>query len=173
MQSHSTPKNAIALHHLTKKYGNFTAVDGISLEIKEGEIFGLLGPNGAGKTTTLTMLATINKPTSGKAEIWGFDTQTQTAQVRQNIGMVFQDPSLDDELTAKENLDFHGRLYGMAPEERERKAMELIKLVDLEEKMNMQVKTFSGGMKRRLEIARAMMHVPNRGFIQKQDFRFV
>ncbi len=102
--------NAIEISSLTKKFNSFTAVDSVALEISEGEIFGLLGPNGAGKTTTISMLATILKPTSGKANVWMHDIIKEKDAVRKAIGIVFQDPSLDDELTGRENLDFHGRL---------------------------------------------------------------
>jgi ABC-2 type transport system ATP-binding protein len=135
--------------------------------VKEGEIFGLLGPNGAGKSTTLSMFATLLNPTKGKATINNFDIVNQRDQVRNSIGMVFQDPTLDDELTAYENLDFHGRLYGVPKEVRKRKIIELLKLVELEERKNSLVKTFSGGMKRRLEIARGLLHEPKVLFLDE------
>ncbi|QQR93172.1 MAG: ATP-binding cassette domain-containing protein [Candidatus Iainarchaeum archaeon] len=158
---------AIVLAGVTKKFGAFTAVNHVSLTIPQGEIFGLLGPNGAGKSTTLSMLATLSNPTHGNAEVWGFDTTTQKDEVRKNIGMVFQDYSLDDELTGFENMDFHGRLFGMTAEERGKRIHELLNLVDLGEKANNQVKTYSGGMKRRLEIARALLHVPKVLFLDE------
>jgi ABC-2 type transport system ATP-binding protein len=149
--------DAIKIKKLTKKFGNFTAVNEISFNIKKGEIFGLLGPNGAGKTTTISMLATMLKPTSGKAFVNGFNIINNQDNVRNSIGMVFQDMTLDDELTAYENLDMHGRLYGVDKEKRKEKGLELLKLVDLEDRKDSLVKTFSGGMKRRLEIARGLL----------------
>lgn len=157
---------AIEISGLTKKFGDFIAVDSISLEISGGELFGLLGPNGAGKTTTLSMLSTIARPTSGSAEVNGFDITEQDA-VRKSIGIVFQDPSLDDELTGKENLEFHGRMYHMPKELREKRIQEVLALVGLEDKAGLQVKTYSGGMKRRLEIARGLMHHPKILFLDE------
>jgi len=160
-------KNVIETNKLTRKFNGFTAVDSVNLQIKEGELFGLLGPNGAGKTTTLSMLSTILKPTSGTAEVNGFDVNMQQDEVRNSIGIVFQDPSLDDELTAYENLDFHGMIYGMPAGKRKQRIKEVIELVDLSEKINMQVKKFSGGMKRRLEIARGLIHHPKVLFLDE------
>jgi ABC-2 type transport system ATP-binding protein len=157
---------AIEIKDLTKKFKGLTAVDSISLEINEGELFGLLGPNGAGKTTTLSMLATILKPTSGSAKLNGFDVKEQD-KVRRAIGIVFQDPSLDDELTGRENLDFHGRMYHMPAKLRHERMEEVLKLVNLEDKAGMQIKTYSGGMKRRLEIARGLMHHPKILFLDE------
>lgn len=159
--------NAIEINNLTKKFNGFTAVDGINLEIAEGEIFGLLGPNGAGKTTTISMLATILKPTSGSATVWMHDIIKEKDLVRKSIGIVFQDPSLDDELTGRENLDFHGRLYGMNKEYREERIEEVLKLVELKDKADNLVRTYSGGMKRRLEIARGLMHSPKILFLDE------
>ncbi len=159
--------SAIKLSNLTKKFDELTAVNNISFEVKEGEIFGLLGPNGAGKTTTLSMLATLLNPTSGKAVVNGFDVLSQRDSVRKSIGMVFQDPTLDDELTAYENMDFHGRLYDVPKEIRKTKIIELLKLVELEERKDSLVKTFSGGMKRRLEIARGLLHEPKILFLDE------
>jgi ABC-2 type transport system ATP-binding protein len=160
-------KFIIHVENLTKKFGNLTAVDNISFEVKEGEIFGLLGPNGAGKSTTLSMFATLLSPTSGKTTINTFDIVHQRDKVRASIGMVFQDPTLDDELTAYENLDFHGRLYNVPHETRKKKIIELLKLVELEQRKNSLVKTFSGGMKRRLEIARGLLHEPKVLFLDE------
>ncbi len=159
--------NAIEIKDLTKKFGDLAAVNNISLEIREGEIFGLLGPNGAGKTTTISMLATMLTPTSGSAIVNSYDVINQKDQVRKSIGIVFQDPSLDIELTGWENMDFHGRLYGMNDGTRKQKIEELLKLVELENNGNDIVKTYSGGMKRRLEIARGLMHHPKVLFLDE------
>lgn len=160
-------KSIIRVKNLTKKFGNLTAVNDISFEVKEGEIFGLLGPNGAGKSTTLSMFATLLDPTRGEAKINDFDIVHQRDEVRNSIGMVFQDPTLDDELTAYENLDFHGRLYGVPREIRKKKIAELLKLVELDKRKDSLVKTFSGGMKRRLEIARGLLHEPKVLFLDE------
>ncbi|PIN77302.1 ABC transporter ATP-binding protein [Candidatus Woesearchaeota archaeon CG10_big_fil_rev_8_21_14_0_10_34_12] len=159
--------SVIKLDNLTKKFGEFTAVDNISFEIKEGEIFGFLGPNGAGKTTTLSMLSTLLEPTSGKASVNNFDIKTQKDNVRKSIGIVFQDPTLDDELTAYENMDFHGRFYSVPKEIRKKKIIELLRLVQLEDRRDSLVKTFSGGMKRRLEITRGLLHEPKVLFLDE------
>lgn len=157
----------IKLKNLTKKFNGFTAVDRISFEINEGEIFGFLGPNGAGKTTTISMLATILPPTEGTAEINNFDIAKDKHNVRNSIGIVFQDPSLDDELTAYENLVFHAIMYGLKRDIIEKRISESLSLVDLEKRKNDLVRTFSGGMKRRLEIARALMHHPKILFLDE------
>ncbi len=157
----------IEVENLTKKFGNFTAVDQISFNIEEGEIFGFLGPNGAGKTTALNMLNTLLPVTSGRAVINGHDIQKSQAEVRQSIGMVFQDPTLDDELTAIENMDFHGRMYGMPNKERKKKIEELLELVELSERKKDKVGSYSGGMRRRLEIARGIMHNPKVLFLDE------
>ena len=151
---------------MTKKFGDFIAVDSINLEIKEGELFGLLGPNGAGKSTTLNMLATMMIPTSGNAIINDIEIASQD-KVRRSIGIVFQDSSLDDELTGRENLEFHGRMYHMEKNLRESRIEEVLKLVGLQEKAKFQIKTYSGGMKRRLEIARGLMHHPKILFLDE------
>ena len=157
---------AIKIKDLTKKFGKFTAVDSINLEIREGELFGLLGPNGAGKSTTLNMLATMMTPTSGSAMVNNREIFNQDS-VRRSIGMVFQDPSLDDELTGKENLEFHGRMYHMQKDLREKRIDEVLELVGLVDKAKFQIKTYSGGMKRRLEIARGLMHHPKILFLDE------
>jgi ABC-2 type transport system ATP-binding protein len=157
---------AILIKNLTKKYGSFIAVDSINLEIKHGELFGLLGPNGAGKTTTLNMLATMIIPTSGSAMVNDIEITNQDS-VRRSIGMVFQDPSLDDDLTGMENLEFHGRMYHMPKDLRKERIGEVLKLVGLEDKAKLQIKTYSGGMKRRLEIARGLMHHPKILFLDE------
>ena len=159
--------NAIEIRGLTKEFGELKAVDSIDLSIKQGEIFGLLGPNGAGKTTTIFMLSTILNPTKGSAKVCGHDIVKERDAVRHCIGIVFQDPSLDDELTAMENLYFHGRLYGMAEEEIGAKSQEVLTLVELIDRKDSLVKTFSGGMKRRLEIARGLMHHPKVLFLDE------
>jgi ABC-2 type transport system ATP-binding protein len=159
--------DAIKVEGLTKKFDALTAVDDISFTVKQGEIFGLLGPNGAGKTTTLSMLVTLLRPTSGKAFVNDYSIETEKDNVRKSIGMVFQDPTLDEELTAYENLDFHGRLYNVPKEVREKKIIELLGLVELEDRKDSLVKTFSGGMKRRLEIARGLLHEPKVLFLDE------
>jgi ABC-2 type transport system ATP-binding protein len=143
------------------------AVDGIDLAIGRGEIYGLLGPNGAGKTTTLSMLVTIHKPTSGLALVAGRDVAKEPAAVRKHVGIVFQEPSLDTLLTARENLELHGRLYGVPPARLRARADEMLALVDLTDRAHDQVKKFSGGMKRRLEIARGLMHEPEVLFLDE------
>lgn len=152
--------NAIQVENLTKQFGDFTAVDAVSFDIRKGEIFGLLGPNGAGKTTTISMLSTLLEPTAGRALVNGIDIQGDQDGVRKSIGIVFQDQSLDEELTAWENMDFHGRLYRIPKKVREERITELLHLVELDERKKSLVKTFSGGMRRRLEIARGLLHEP-------------
>jgi len=156
----------IEVKNLTKKFGDFTAVSEVSFSIEEGEIFGLLGPNGAGKTTIISILSTILKKTSGEVIINGFNLE-QESDIRKSIGIVFQDPSLDDELTGRENLEMHGRLYHMNKDMIKSRMDEVLKLVDLEDKAKNQVKTYSGGMKRRLEIARGLMHHPKILFLDE------
>ena len=150
----------IEIQSLTKTFGKIRAVRGIDLTIDEGEIFGLLGPNGAGKTTTIGMLCTIIRPTSGTGIIAGFDIVRHPTQVRQNVGIVFQDPTLDTILTGRENLQLHARLYGIPARERNRWIEEMLELVDLRERADDLTKTYSGGMRRRLELARGLLHRP-------------
>lgn len=150
----------IEVKNLTKSFGQTMAVDGISFAVSQGEIFGFLGPNGAGKSTTINMLATLLKPDSGQALISGFDVSTQRNKVRKAIGLVFQDSSLDDRLTAVENLYFHADLYGVDKNIFKQRLEEVLRLVDLWERRGHIVRTFSGGMKRRLEIARGLIHYP-------------
>ena len=158
---------AIKVENLTKKFNDLTAVDSISFEVREGELFGLLGPNGAGKTTILNMLSTLLKLTSGKAEIVGFDVSEKKDDVRKSIGMVFQDPALDGELTGKENLEFHAMMYGMNKEDRRKRMKEVLDLVELTDKADVIAGKYSGGMRRRLEIARGLMHRPKVLFLDE------
>lgn len=158
---------AVTVENLTKKFGDFTAVDNVSFDIDEGEIFGLLGPNGAGKSTTISILATMADPTSGKALVNGHDIAEDEDGVRKSIGIVFQDQSLDEELTAWENMDFHGRLYRIPGDIRRERTKELLELVGLYERKDDPVKTFSGGMRRRLEIARGLLHRPKVLFLDE------
>jgi ABC-2 type transport system ATP-binding protein len=157
--------SAIETIDLRKEFKNTIAVDGINLEIKKGEVFGLLGPNGAGKTTTISMLCTILKPTSGTALVNGFDIVKEQDKVRKSIGIVFQDPSLDERLTGRENLEMHAALYGV--KDRKKRIKEVLELVNLSDKADMLVKTYSGGMKRRLEIARGLIHHPEILFLDE------
>lgn len=157
----------IHVNHLIKKYQDVIAVNDISFTVKKGEIFAFLGPNGAGKTTTIKMLTTLLHPDQGQIKINGFDPVTQQDEVRKSFGIVFQDPSLDDELTAYENLEFHGILYNVAKELRRSRIAELLQMVELWDKKDHLVKTFSGGMKRRLEIARGLLHHPKIFFLDE------
>lgn len=159
--------NIIEVKNLTKKYKGLTAVDGVSFDVRQGEIFGFLGPNGAGKSTTISMLATLIFPSAGEALINGFNINSQRNEVRRSIGLVFQDPSLDDRLTANENLCFHADLYRLPKGDCEQRTTEVLKLVDLWDRRNDIVKTFSGGMKRRLEIARGLIHQPKVLFLDE------
>lgn len=157
---------AIVTDGLTKKFGELTAVDSASIEIEEGELFGLLGPNGAGKTTLISMLCTMLRPTKGRAQVSGHDIIQDPDGVRSSIGIVFQDPSLDEQLTGRENLDFHGRMYGIKDRRKERIG-EVLRLVELSDRADSLVKTYSGGMRRRLEIARGLMHHPEVLFLDE------
>jgi len=157
--------NAIEVHNLVRKFGELTAVKDVTFNVPQGEIFGFLGPNGAGKTTTINILCTLLNPTSGQATVNGFDVIRQRTQVRQSIGLVFQDPSLDEYLTAKENLKFHAFAYNVP--NTEQRIEEVLKLVELWERRRSQVRTFSGGMKRRLEIARGLLHRPKVLFLDE------
>ena len=160
--------NTIEVKELTKIFDkNVKAVDGISFNVKEGEILGFLGPNGAGKTTTLNMLSTLLRPTSGTATVNGHDILTEPDAVRRSIGYVFQDTTLDIELTGRENLDFHGRLYGLERNTRQQRIKEVLELVQLTDRADNFVKTYSGGMKRRLEIARGLLHYPKVLFLDE------
>lgn len=160
--------NTIEVKELTKIFDKTVkAVNGISFNVKEGEILGFLGPNGAGKTTTLNMLSTLLRPTSGTATVNGHDILTEPDAVRRSIGYVFQDTTLDIELTGRENLDFHGRLYGLDRNARHQRIKELLELVQLTDRADNLVKTYSGGMKRRLEIARGLLHHPKVLFLDE------
>jgi ABC-2 type transport system ATP-binding protein len=158
---------AIRTEGLVKRFGEITAVDGIDLEVAEGQLFGLLGPNGAGKTTTINILATLLKPTAGRAFIDGIDVVDDPSAVRKRIGIVFQDPSLDEELTGMENLRFHARLYKVPRAKRDPRIEELLALVELADRKDDRVKTYSGGMRRRLEIARGLIHDPRVLFLDE------
>jgi len=158
---------AISLQNLTKEFGRMVAVDHVDLEIKTGELFGLLGANGAGKSTIIKMLTTMLKPSSGSARVWGHDLIEERNAVRSSIGVVFQDPSVDNMLTGRENLDFHGRMYGMDGPLRRDRIDEVLRLVDLTDKANLKVEEYSGGMRRRLEIARGLMHRPHVLFLDE------
>ena len=159
--------SVIEVQGLVKKFGDFTAVAGIDFQVEEGEFFGFLGPNGAGKTTTINILATLLKPTSGSARLAGFDILTQPNQVRQSIGMVFQDASLDERLTADENLYFHAMLYHVPRRVRTERTDQVLEIVGLTDRRYSLVRTFSGGMKRRLEIARGLLHYPKVLFLDE------
>jgi ABC-2 type transport system ATP-binding protein len=157
----------IRAENLVKTFGDFTAVKDISFEVHRGEIFAFLGPNGAGKTTTIKMLTTLMRPTRGKVEIDGLDPVTHQNEVRKRFGIVFQDPSLDDELTAYENMDFHGVLYKVSRKDRVERIEKLLQLFELWDRRKDLVKTFSGGMRRRLEIARGLLHTPKILFLDE------
>ena len=158
----------IRVKNLRKVFNHeIKAVDGISFEVKQGEIFGFLGPNGAGKTTTMNILCALTKPTEGEASICKYDVMTQPEKVRKCIGIVFQDFSLDDRLTAKENLELHARLYGVPKSERKKRINEVLELAELKDRESSIVKTFSGGMKRRLELARGLIHHPRVLFLDE------
>jgi ABC-2 type transport system ATP-binding protein len=152
---------------LVKKYGELEAVSGIDLEVHSGEIFGFLGPNGAGKSTTISMLCTLLMPTAGIASVAGINVMKDPAAVRQRIGLVFQDPSLDDQLTGRENLEFHAFIYSVPAAERRKRIDEMLDLLQLSDRASSQVRTYSGGMKRRLEIARGMLHQPQVLFLDE------
>ncbi|HWQ63015.1 MAG TPA: ATP-binding cassette domain-containing protein [Methanospirillum sp.] len=153
--------------NLTKIFGTNTAVNTISLEVHKGEVFGLLGPNGAGKTTLLSMLCTILKPTSGTAVINGYDIIQSSAMVRRSIGIVFQDPSVDTDMTSRENLQMHADLYDVPVSEQASRIQEVLTLVQLEDRADQFLKTYSGGMRRRLEIARGLLHYPRVLFLDE------
>ena len=158
---------AIAADNLTKMFGHLVAVDHISFEVEEGEIFGFLGANGAGKTSTVMMLATALNPSSGMATVCGYDIIRERDKVRESIGIVFEELSLDINLTARENLDFHARLYHLSKTLRDERISQALDLVELKDKQNILVKYYSGGMQRRLEIARGMLNSPRVLFLDE------
>ncbi|MDA8382045.1 MAG: ATP-binding cassette domain-containing protein [Betaproteobacteria bacterium] len=158
----------IQVDHLTKRFGgNPPAVDDVTFSVAKGSVFAFLGPNGAGKSTTIKMLTTLLRPTAGTIRVAGHDPAVDPDAVRHAFGIVFQDPSLDDDLTALENLEFHGILYGVPKETRRARILELLTLVDLMERKTDFVRNFSGGMKRRLEIARGLLHHPQIIFLDE------
>ena len=157
----------IQVENLVKKFGNITAVDDISFEVEEGTIFGFLGPNGAGKTTTINILCTLLSPTSGRTLIAGHDCISESSEVRKAIGIVFQDTTLDKDLTAYENLIFHAYLYNIPKAEMKERVDNVMKFVDLYDRKEDLVKKFSGGMKRRLEVARGLIHRPRVLFLDE------
>lgn len=157
----------IEVKNLVKKYGDFTAVDDISFSVGKGEVFAFLGPNGAGKTTTIKMLTTLLLPTSGEIRIDANNPEENQDEVRRSFGIIFQDQSLDDELTAFENMEFHGVLYGVTKDIRKKRIRELMEFVELWDRRDDLVKHFSGGMKRRLEIARGFLHHPKIIFLDE------
>ncbi len=157
----------IKVENLTRRFNGITAVDNISFEVEEGTIFGFLGPNGAGKTTTINILCTLLSPTSGKAQIAGHDCMKESAAVRKAIGIVFQDTTLDKDLTAYENLIFHAYLYNVPKDEMKQRVSDVLRFVGLHERKDDLVKKFSGGMKRRLEVARGLIHRPRVLFLDE------
>ncbi len=157
----------IRVDELTKTFDDVTAVDRLSFSVPSGELFGLLGPNGAGKTTTINMLATLLRPTSGTAAVAGFDILKSRDDVRKSIGIVFQEPALDGQLTGRENLEFHAMMYGMGKDDRRRRVVDVLDLVELTDKAGVLVRNYSGGMKRRLEIARGLIHRPKVLFLDE------
>jgi len=157
----------IETHQLTKSYGSLNAVDKLDITVESGEIFGLLGPNGAGKSTTISMLCTILKPTSGSATVNGYDIVKEANKVRKSIGIVFQDPSIDDRLTGRENLYIHANLYGVPVSEQKERIDRILKLVELEDRADDLMRTYSGGMRRRLELGRGLIHYPKVLFLDE------
>lgn len=158
---------AIKVENLTKRFGKLVAVDSVSFDVKEGELFGLLGPNGAGKTTIINMMSTLLNPSSGRALVAGFDISKDREAVRRSIGIVFQEPALDSQLTGGENLDFHAMMYGIGKEERKKRIREVLGLLELTPKADVLVDNYSGGMKRRLELARGLIHRPKVLFLDE------
>jgi ABC-2 type transport system ATP-binding protein len=163
----ATQTPAIEVEHLVKSYGDVQAVRGVSFTVPPGEVFGFLGPNGAGKSTTINMLCTLARPTAGTARVSGFDVVGRRDDVRRHIGLVFQDPTLDGFLTAEQNLRFHAELYGIDPGVVDARMDQMLAMVDLADRRDSPVMTFSGGMRRRLEIARGLMHSPRVLFLDE------
>jgi ABC-2 type transport system ATP-binding protein len=159
--------NAVEVRDLTKRYGELVAVDGVSFDVARGEIFGFLGPNGAGKSTTIKMLCTLTEPSSGTAAVAGFDIRREQPAVRRNIGLVFQDPTLDQYLTAEQNLQMHAELYGVPRSALKSRMTQVLEMVGLEDRRSALVSTYSGGMRRRLEIARGLLHAPHVLFLDE------
>ena len=159
--------HVIETRQLTKTYGSFKAVDELSITVENGEIFGLLGPNGAGKTTVISMLSTILRPTSGTAFVNGFDIVKEANKVRRSIGIVFQEPSIDDRLTGRENLYMHANLYGVPTSEQRERINRILKLIELEDRADDLLRTYSGGMRRRLELGRGLIHYPKVLFLDE------
>ena len=157
----------IRVQHVVKSFGKITAVNDVTFDVWAGEIFAFLGPNGAGKTTTIRMLTTLLRPTTGSLELDGLDPATDQTEVRKRFGVVFQDPSLDSDLTAWENMDIHGVLYHVPRQARRERSETLLRMFELWERRDDLVKTFSGGMKRRLEIARGLLHTPKVLFLDE------
>lgn len=158
---------AIETNGITKNFDGIIAVNNINISINQGELFGLLGPNGAGKTTLISMLSTMTEPSSGSARVWDYDVVKDSSSVRKSIGVVFQDSTLDDRLTARENLDLHARLYGLDSKSRKKRIEEVLDLVELSDRADSMVGTYSGGMARRLEIARGLIHKPHVLFLDE------
>lgn len=158
---------AITVDHLTKQFGDFTAVDDISFSVKKGELFALLGPNGAGKSTTIKMLTTLLQPSGGELRLAGHDVTRAQDKARKSFGIVFQDPSVDTEMTAYENMELHAVLYGVRGSETKARIQTLLELVELWDRKDVLVKNYSGGMKRRLEIARGLLHHPHILFLDE------
>ena len=159
--------DVIEVEGLSRRFGTLEAVKGVSFDVPAGEVFGFLGPNGAGKTTTINMLCTLLRPTGGTARVNGFDVARQRSDVRRSIGLVFQQTTLDESLTAEQNLRFHAYAYGVAAAEREARMRELLNMVGLWDRRAGSVRTFSGGMKRRLELARGLLHHPRVLFLDE------
>lgn len=160
-------KYIIEVRNLTKKFNSITAVDNIDFRVKRGEVFAFLGPNGAGKSTAIKMFTTLLRPTSGTIMLNGYDVLKEQSRARESFGMVFQDPSVDEELTGQENMEFHAVLYNVSKKERKEKIQDLLEFIGLKEWQNIAVKKFSGGMKRRLEIARGLLHYPQVLFLDE------
>ena len=157
----------ISAKDVTKRFGDIVAVDGISFDVEKGEIFAFLGPNGAGKSTTIKMLTTMLRPTSGQLNLAGHNVTKERDSARNAFGIVFQDPSLDEELSAYENMELHAILYGVPKSHRRPRIQELLELVELWNRKDSMIKTFSGGMRRRLEIARGLIHEPRILFLDE------